>query len=517
MRWLNAVFFCLLMHLLTISNAIAENRVALVIGNGAYKNAPALANPLNDAPDVSAALTRPGFDVILQVNLDQLAMQDALIRFARAARTADVAIFYYSGHALQFAGANYLAPIDAIMRDEADLKRMTRVDEILADLQQAKNLRILVLDSCRDNPFADDLKRSIGRSRSAAFGRGLAKMESPDGTIISYATQAGRTAEDGRGRNSPYTSAFLKHFEEKDNITTVFQHIGAKVYTDTKGLQVPELSLSFFGEYYLNGRREAASVPAPVLAPATTDPCAGAADSWHNSDTVGTLEAYKDHLVLFPSCTFAQQAQSKIAALSKTDAAPPSNNLFDGVWVIKEVCNKNAPIWPSESYEFVGNVKQGSFSYHYGTAGAPKSAIYEGKIDAEGAGEISVKGLTGSAESDPLHRSTGTPFSYKLAVKLDGTRGSGAGVRVDTPQLCHSTWSRLTATTRLPSNAERENAATDARPGEKSEKEQSQAGSKSNETKRTKAAARNPGIELDRREAESPTNRRLPELHKHAP
>lgn len=91
------------------------------------------------------------------------------------------------------------------------------MDEILADLQQAKNLRILVLDSCRDNPFAEDLKRSLGRSRNAAFSRGLAKMENPHGTIISYATQAGRTADGGSGRDSPYTGAFLRHIQDKDN------------------------------------------------------------------------------------------------------------------------------------------------------------------------------------------------------------------------------------------------------------------------------------------------------------
>jgi uncharacterized caspase-like protein len=119
----------------------------------------------------------------LGIDLDQAGMQDATIRFARAARTADVAAFYYTGHAMQHAGVNYLVPIDTQLHDEADLRRMARVDEILADLQQAKNLRILVLDSCRDNPLADELKRSIGRTRSASIGRGLAKMESPDGTI----------------------------------------------------------------------------------------------------------------------------------------------------------------------------------------------------------------------------------------------------------------------------------------------------------------------------------------------
>jgi len=144
-----------------IDPAIADNCVALVIGNGAYAQAPHLPNPSHDAQDVAAALKRTGFQTIVGIDLDQAGMQDAAIRFARAARTADVAMFYYSSHALQFAGVNYMMPVDAQLRDEADLRRMIGVDEVVADLPQAKNLRILVLDSCRDNPLADELKRTI--------------------------------------------------------------------------------------------------------------------------------------------------------------------------------------------------------------------------------------------------------------------------------------------------------------------------------------------------------------------
>ena len=171
--------------------SFAETRVALVIGNGAYQHAPRLPNPLNDATDVAAALKRAGFDTILATDLNKDGMDEATIKFARAARSADVAMFYYSGHAMQFGGVNYLAPVDANLHDEADLRRMMRVDDVVADLSQAKNLRILVLDSCRDNPLAEELKRSIGASRALSLQRGLAKIESPEGMIVAYATQAG--------------------------------------------------------------------------------------------------------------------------------------------------------------------------------------------------------------------------------------------------------------------------------------------------------------------------------------
>jgi caspase domain-containing protein/von Hippel-Lindau disease tumor suppressor protein len=301
--------------------ALAERRVALVIGNGAYLHAPHLPNPPHDAEDVAAALRRSGFDTVLGVDLDKNKMEDAAINFARAARNADVAIFYYSGHAMQYAGVNYLIPIDAALTDEADLRRATRVDDILDDLKQAKNLRILVLDSCRDNPLADQLKTAIGSTRSASIQRGLTKMESPDGTIISFSTQAGRTAADGVGRNSPYTTAFLKHIEEKEEISSVFHHISAEVYDTSNGGQVPELSLSFFGEFYLNGKLQITITPGR---PAPADPCASASDHWKAAESIGTTAAFEDHLTRYGNCAYAGLARAKIEDLKNKDKGKQS-------------------------------------------------------------------------------------------------------------------------------------------------------------------------------------------------
>jgi len=134
--------------------AYAEKRVALVIVNAAYKNAATLQNPRNDATDVSDALKRLGLETIVGLDLDRAGMEEKEIAFARVAHDADVALVYYSGHAMQFSGSNYLMPVDATLHDQADLRRLTRVDDIVADLKQAKNVRILVLDSCRVNPLA---------------------------------------------------------------------------------------------------------------------------------------------------------------------------------------------------------------------------------------------------------------------------------------------------------------------------------------------------------------------------
>ncbi|MGY8665296.1 caspase family protein [Bradyrhizobium sp. UFLA05-109] len=240
---------------------LAETRVALVIGNGAYRNVPRLTNPANDAADVATALRSVGFETIVATDLDRAGMDEAAIRFSRAARDADIALLYYSGHALQFGGVNYLAPIDTRLTDVADLRRLVRLDDIVADLQQARNLRILVLDACRDNPFANELRRSLGTNRAIPLQRGLAKLDNAQGMIVAYATQAGQTAEDGDGRNSPYTTAFLENIKAPEEIGTIFRRISSDVYETTKHSQLPELSLSIIGEFYLHGKVDISPTP----------------------------------------------------------------------------------------------------------------------------------------------------------------------------------------------------------------------------------------------------------------
>src|ERR1700761_2371030 len=316
--------------------ALAETRVALVIGNGAYVHAPNLPNPPHDAEDVVAALKRSHFDVISGSNVNEADMQDLAIRFSRAARTADVALFYYSGHAMQFNGVNYLMPIDAELKDEADLKRFTRVDDILNDLQQAKNLRILVLDSCRDNPLAENLKRSIGQNRGATIRQGLIKMEAPLGTIISFSTQAGQTANDGDARNSPYTASFLKRIEEPKEIGEIFREVSTDVYESSGKQQLPELSLSIVGNFYLNGNLNVTVTPSQPAA----DPCASAETHWKAAVSVNTVAAYEDHAARFPGCAFSDLAKAKVEEMRKTAAlgpAPPAKDsmrtkAFDGNW-----------------------------------------------------------------------------------------------------------------------------------------------------------------------------------------
>ncbi len=393
---ISAALIALLWLCVASQPAAADRRVALVIANGAYLHAPHLPNPPHDAEDVAAALKRTGFETIVGLDLDKNKMDDAAIKFARAARNADVAVFYYSGHALQYAGVNYLIPIDAELADEADLRRATRVDDILEDLKQAKNLRILVLDSCRDNPLADQLKRSIGTTRSATIQRGLAKIESPEGTIISYSTQAGRTAADGDGRNSPYTTAFLKHIEEKDDISAVFHHISADVYRQSGGGQVPELSLSFFGEFYLNGKLQVTITPGKPA----PDACAEAREHWKSSEAVGSAAAFEDHLARFPNCAYAGLARARIDDLKSRDKAN-KNELELAFWnSIKD--SGDAALFRDFLTRFPDGVFAGIARERLAALAAPRTALAAPTVPSA---DDATAGADASCASEPKLKS----------------------------------------------------------------------------------------------------------------
>ena len=230
-----------------------ERRVALVIGNSAYRAAPALPNPGNDAQDVAAALRAVGFEVIEGRDLDRRGMGEALGRFARAAVDADAALFYYAGHGLQFRGENFLLPVDSAPNDEFGIPyETTRVADVIDALQNAKGVRLLILDACRNNPLADRIA-SAGRSRDTSIGRGLARIAQTRGMVIAYATQANDVAADGKGRNSPFSAALVEQLAEPGlEVGQLFRRVAAGVNQRTGGRQTPELSISLLGDFYFN-------------------------------------------------------------------------------------------------------------------------------------------------------------------------------------------------------------------------------------------------------------------------
>jgi uncharacterized caspase-like protein len=191
--------------------AFAEKRVALVMGNSAYQNVNQLANPANDSSAISETLKHAGFDVVdLKRDLKVGEMRRALRDFSDKVRDADVAVVYYAGHGMEIDGTNYVIPVDAVLERDIDAyDEAIPLDRILTVIEPAKTLRLVILDACRDNPFNQNMKRTIG---SRAIGRGLAKVEpgSPN-TLIAFAARAGSTASDGDGKNSPFTTALIKY------------------------------------------------------------------------------------------------------------------------------------------------------------------------------------------------------------------------------------------------------------------------------------------------------------------
>ena len=249
--------------------AVADRRVALVIGNSAYRNTVPLPNPRNDATDVAKMLKSAGFEVVEGVDLDKRGMDDAFRRFADAAAGADAALFFYGGHGFQFQGTNYLVPVDARLAGGADVgAQMARVDDILADLQRASGVRILMLDACRDNPLADQLLAQANPARAVTITRGLARIKQTAGTVIAYSTQPGAVAADGEGRNSPFAAAFIQQVGKPGvEIGPLFRHVAADVYKATNERQLPEVTFSLLGDFYFVGQP---AVAPPPVAPASS-------------------------------------------------------------------------------------------------------------------------------------------------------------------------------------------------------------------------------------------------------
>ena len=241
--------------------------MALVIGNGAYAHAPRLANPLNDAADVGAALTRLGFAVTELENADYAALRQGLLAFTRAASASEVAVVFYAGHGIEVDSRNFLVPVDARLTSDQDVEFETvPLELVMRSVARASGLRLVILDACRENPFAVSMQRS-GATRSV--GRGLARVEPAGDTLVAYAAKERTVALDGEGRNSPYSAALLAHLEEPGlEVGLLFRKVRDAVLATTGGRQEPFVygSLSSRG-VYLTARAEPDAAPVPASPP----------------------------------------------------------------------------------------------------------------------------------------------------------------------------------------------------------------------------------------------------------
>lgn len=244
-----AVLSCLL---LALTPAFAQKRVALVIGNSAYINVPILSNPANDATLMANTLRSLGFTLVgggAQINLDKITMDRAVQAFGEEITDADVALFYYAGHGVQVRGDNYLVPINANPLREADVDfQMLDVNLVLHQMEGATTrLNLVILDACRNNPFG-------GRGLRSTVG-GLAQMQAPEGTLISFATQPGNVAIDGSRGHSPFTEALADTIRRPGlGLFDAFNDVGVAIKRVTGGTQQPWFASSpITGTFYFSG------------------------------------------------------------------------------------------------------------------------------------------------------------------------------------------------------------------------------------------------------------------------
>jgi uncharacterized caspase-like protein len=343
------IFACALAAagLLNASLAQAERRVALVVGNAQYVQAPTLRNPRNDANDMAETLRRLGFEVVLGLDLDQRGFAQKIDEFARRLDDAEVALFYYAGHGLQLNDKNYLVSTDAQLSSEFLVSSETiELDQIVRLMEQKAPLNLVLLDACRNNPLADGLRKSLtALKRGAALGRGLARVE-PQGrdTLVAFAAAPGQEAADGGDeRNSPFTAALLRHIGRPgQEVSVMLKEVAAEVRRDTRNAQRPQqvsdMTRTF---YFAKGTQVAAADtsgrPEPPRGQSRPEPASPQAAGpsaeqraldlafWNSAQAANDCEAVKAYLVRFPNGLFVDLARitERRLCAPRTAAAEP--------------------------------------------------------------------------------------------------------------------------------------------------------------------------------------------------
>ena len=292
---------------------LANERVALVVGNANYQHAVPLANPKNDAEDMAALLRRLGFQVTAGLDLTDAAMEDRIRGFSRRARAAKVALFFYAGHGMQVDGVNYLVPVDARLADEADLPFETvALDLVLKRMGGGTNL--VFLDACRDNPFA---RGWAGAGRSTSVGRGLTRVGEVGGSgmFIAFATDPNRIAADGEGRNSPFTAALKRHIETPGlEINGLLTEVRRTVLASTGDVQRPWSNSSLSDPFYFvpSAASPSAGLNTSMLDVDAPDP---ATEMWLQIRETANVQLLERYLANYPNSGYRMAAEARLDAL----------------------------------------------------------------------------------------------------------------------------------------------------------------------------------------------------------
>jgi uncharacterized caspase-like protein len=319
----------LMLGLVAADAASAEPRVALVIGNSAYQgDLPALPNPANDAKLMARTLKSVGFDVVEAEDATQDDIKKAIASFSEkltAAGTEGTGLFFYAGHGVQVGGENYLIPVDAKIKREADVDLVAvSATTVLKQMEFANTaVNIIILDACRNNPLGDGAR---------SMSRGLAKIETaPRGSFIAYSTAPGSTAADGDGVNSPYTAALAETITEPGlSIADVFQEVRTKVLASTKNEQTPWDSSSLTGRFYFKPPEAGAVAGVAPSTSAEEEKLKTEKTYWDSVKDSGDPDAIQLYLKNYPNGYFVDLANAKLdelkgggAKVASADAVQP--------------------------------------------------------------------------------------------------------------------------------------------------------------------------------------------------
>jgi branched-chain amino acid transport system substrate-binding protein len=314
---------------LTTSSWGAETRVALVIGNANYTTAAKLPNTENDARSIAGLLRSIEFDSVeLALNETANQLRATVQRFARQAAGADIAFVFYAGHGIEIQGNNYLVPVDAQLKNDLDIDfEAISLNLLMRAIAPAKRLGVVVLDACRDNPFLSRMEFTRGASRGTT--RGLARVDPPGDTLVAYAAKAGAVAADGTGRNSPFTTALLKHLATPGlDVRLVLGRVRDSVIELTDRQQEPTIYGSMGGrEVYLRPLHNAAAPqnPTPPISSPVDTQAATELAFWESVRNSNSGELFRRYLERYPNGTFAPLARARIKELEKPAIAalPP--------------------------------------------------------------------------------------------------------------------------------------------------------------------------------------------------
>lgn len=359
--------------------ATSEKRLALVIGNGAYQNAAPLSNPTNDATDVAATLRTLGFEVLSDINQTLPQMRKLVREFgAKLKQNGGVGLFYYAGHGIQVAGRNFLVPVEAKIETEVETEDVALdVNSVLRQMDTAGNgFNIVILDACRNNPFARSWNRDIGSG-------GLAQINAPTGTLIAYATSPDSIASDGSDRNGLYTAALLTQIKRPNvDLLRMFQNVRTEVKQKSSGRQVPWESNSTTGDFYfssvLNPESTQATKPKQKHEVENNLSIDVETSYWMQIEKSNYIEDFSEYLKEYPNGRFASLARQRVNSIKRskteTETEIPENLSIEQYFRIGDAhhtvgeFSKAIPYYTKAIERYPNNDEAYSrrgYSYHY--------------------------------------------------------------------------------------------------------------------------------------------------------